>query len=63
MNKFLEVVEEKTNYLKKKWSWDGDILKYQEDEGVIYINPVLDCIYDANPGAIYCMYIAMGCIF
>ena len=47
------------NYLKKKWfSWDGDILKYQEDEGIIYINPVPNCIYDTNTRAIYFMDIA-----
>lgn len=47
------------NYLKKKWfSWDGDILRYQEDEGIIYINPVPNCIYDTNTRAIYFMDIA-----
>lgn len=47
------------NYLKKKWfSWDGDILKYQEDEDIIYINPVPNCIYDTNTRAIYFMDIA-----
>lgn len=47
------------NYLKRKWfSWDGDILKYQEDEDIIYINPVPNCIYDTNTRAIYFMDIA-----
>ena len=47
------------NYLKKNWfSWDGDILKYQEDEDIIYINPVPNCIYDTNTRAIYFMDIA-----
>lgn len=47
------------NYLKKKWfSWDGDILRYQEDEDIIYINPVPNCIYDTNTRAIYFMDIA-----
>lgn len=45
--------------MKKKWfSWDGDILRYQEDEGIIYINPVPNCIYDTNTRAIYFMDIA-----
>lgn len=47
------------NYLKKKWfSWDGDILRYQEDEGIIYINPIPNCIYDIGTKVIYFMDIA-----
>lgn len=47
------------NYLKKKWfSWDGDILRYQEDEGIIYINPIPNCIYDTSTKVIYFMDIA-----
>lgn len=47
------------NYLKKKWfSWDGDILRYQEDEGIIYINPIPNCIYDTGTKVIYFMDIA-----
>lgn len=45
--------------MKKKWfSWDGDILRYQEDEGIIYINPIPNCIYDTSTKVIYFMDIA-----
>lgn len=49
----------RSNYLTRKWfSWDGDIMKYQEDEGIIYINPIPNCIYNTNNKAIYFMDIA-----
>lgn len=49
----------KGSFLKKKWfSLDGDGVKYFENDGLIYINPVPNCIYDNQSKCIYFLDIA-----
>lgn len=44
----------KGNFLKKKWfSWNGDSVSYQEEDGLIYVNPMPNCIYDNKKHCIY----------
>lgn len=44
----------KGNYLKKKWLAPlGDLIEFREEENVIYINPVPNCIYDQNSKCLY----------
>lgn len=49
----------KGSFVKKKWfAWDGDAAKYFEADGLIYINPLPNCIYDNVSHCIYFMDIA-----
>lgn len=49
----------KGNFLKKKWfAWNGDAVKYFEEDGLIYLNPVPNCIYDNQNKRVYFMDIA-----
>ena len=42
------------NYLKKKWfAWNGDAVEYCEQEGLVYVNPVPNCIYDNQEHRMY----------
>ena len=42
------------NFMKKKWlAWDGNAVKYFEEDGLIYINPLPNCIYDNKTKCIY----------
>lgn len=44
----------KGNYVKKKcFSWRGDAVEYFEVDGLVYITPEPDCIYDTNTKQIY----------
>lgn len=48
----------KSSFLKKKWfSWDGQILKYQTKDDVVYVNPVPNCIYDKETDELFFMEI------
>ena len=49
----------KGNFLKKKWfAWDGDAVRYFEEDGLIYVNPMPNCVYDNQNHRIYFMDIA-----
>lgn len=49
----------KGNFLKKKWfAWNGDAVEYFEKDGLIYLNPLPNCIYDNQNKRIYFMDIA-----
>lgn len=44
----------KGNFLKKKWfAWDGEAVTYNEEDGLIYVNPAPNCIYDNQTKCIY----------
>lgn len=47
------------NFMKKKWfAWNGEAVNYFEDDGLIYLNPVPNCIYDNTNHRIYFLDIA-----
>lgn len=49
----------KGNFLKKKWfAWNGDAVQYFEEDGLIYLNPTPNCIYDNQSHRIYFMDIS-----
>lgn len=49
----------KGNFMKKKWfAWNGDAVKFYEEDGLIYVNPMPNCIYDNQNHRIYFMDIA-----
>jgi len=49
----------KANFMKKKWfSLDGNAVRYHEEDGLIYINPIPNCIYDNQTKRIYFMDIS-----
>lgn len=49
----------KGNFLKKKWfAWDGEAVSYKEEDGLIYVNPMPNCIYDNQSKCIYFMDIS-----
>lgn len=49
----------KGNFMKKKWlAQDGNAVKYFEEDGLIYINPMPNCIYDNQTKCIYFMDIS-----
>lgn len=49
----------KGNFLKKKWfALNGDEVRYFEGDGLIYVNPLPNCIYDSTTHCIYFMDIA-----
>lgn len=49
----------KGNFLKKKWfAWNGDAVKFFEEDGLIFLNPTPNCIYDNLSHRIYFMDIA-----
>ncbi len=42
------------NYLRKKWfAWNGDAVEYCERDGLVYVNPMPNCIYDNQNHRIY----------
>lgn len=44
----------KGNYVRKKWfSWKGDAVEYFEEDGLVYISPEPNCIYDTQTKQIY----------
>ena len=47
------------SYLSKKWfAWDGDVVKYQERDDIIFINPMPNCIYSLTDKTVYFMDIS-----
>lgn len=49
----------KGNFMKKKWlALDGNAVRYYEKDGLIYINPMPNCIYDNQTKRIYFMDIS-----
>lgn len=49
----------KGSFLKKKWFAPlGDLVEYKEMEGVLYINPLPNCIYDQGNHNLYFMSIS-----
>lgn len=49
----------KGNFMKKKWlALDGNAVRYFEEDGLIYINPMPNCIYDNQTKRIYFMDIS-----
>lgn len=44
----------KGNFMKKKWfSWNGDSVTYNEQNDMVFINPIPNCIYDNQSKQIY----------
>lgn len=44
------------NYLRKKWfSWNGEAVTYKEEDGLVFVNPIPNCIYDNQTHCIYFM--------
>lgn len=44
----------KGNYVKKKgFSWRGDTVDYFEDEGLVFLSPEPNCIYDTQTKRVY----------
>ncbi len=49
----------KGSFLKKKWlSLNGNVVKYSENDDVVYINPIPNCIYESKSHRVYFMDIA-----
>lgn len=44
----------KGNYLKRKWfAWNGDAVEYCEQDGLVFVNPAPNCIYDNQEHRMY----------
>lgn len=44
----------KGNFMKKKWfSWNGDAVAYNEQDEMVFIHPIPNCIYDNQSKRIY----------
>lgn len=58
-NRFYIQKVSKGSFLKKKWFAPlGDLVEYKEIEGVLYINPLPNCIYDQGNHNLYFMSIS-----
>lgn len=44
------------SFMKRKWlAWGGEAVEYFENDGLIYVNPIPNCIYDNTEKRIYFM--------